>query len=91
MFPNEGGCRITRSRKITPVTSINHKRKGGYALFKKRVTVALGCMAIRTKNELMIRRGYNIRRTKEDATHHTGSMRWKFQRISFRICEFMVQ
>ena len=45
----------------------NHKRKGAYALFKKRFKVALGCMAIRTQTELMIRRVQFIR-TKEAAT-----------------------
>ena len=37
-------------------------------LFKKRFKVALGCMAIRTQTELMIRRVQFIRRTKEAAT-----------------------
>ena len=36
--------------------------------FKKRFKVALGCMAIRTQNELMIRRVQFIRRTKQAAT-----------------------
>jgi len=53
---------------ITPTSSTDHKRKGAYALFKKRVKVALGCMAIRTQTELMIRRVQLIRRTKEAAT-----------------------
>jgi len=60
-----------------------HKRKGAYALFKKRFKAALGCMAIRTQTELMIRRVQFIRRTKEAATQ--ASMRWKYQRIPFRI------
>jgi len=41
---------------ITPASSTDHKRKGTCALFKKRFKVALGCMAIRTQTELMIRR-----------------------------------
>ena len=53
---------------ITPARSTDHKRKGAYALFKKRFKVALGCMAIRTQTELMIRRVQFIRRTKEAAT-----------------------
>ncbi len=53
---------------ITPVSSTDHKRKGAYALFKKRFKVALGCMAIRTQTELMIRWVQFIRRTKEAAT-----------------------
>jgi len=53
---------------ITPASSTDHKRKGAYALFKKRLKVALGCMAIRTQAELMIRRVQFIRRTKEAAT-----------------------
>jgi len=52
---------------ITPASSIDHKRKGTYALFKKRFKVALGCIAIRTQAELMIR-VQCIRRTKEAAT-----------------------
>jgi len=43
-------------RNITPASSTNHERKGAYALFKKRFKVALGCIAIRTQAELMIRR-----------------------------------
>ena len=42
--------------------------KGGYALFKKRFKVAIGCMAIRTQTELMIRRVQFIRRTRQAAT-----------------------
>jgi len=53
---------------IIPVSSTNHKRKGAYALFKKRFKVALGCMAIRTQTELMIRRAQFIRRRKEAAS-----------------------
>ena len=53
---------------ISPASSTDHKRKGAYALFKKRFKVALGCMAIRTQCELMIRRVQFIRRTKEAAT-----------------------
>ena len=53
---------------ITPASSTDHKRKGAYALFKKRFKVALGCMAIRTQTKLMIRRVQFIRRTKEAAT-----------------------
>jgi len=30
---------------ITPASSTDHKRKGAYALFKKRFKVALGCIA----------------------------------------------
>ena len=52
---------------ITPANATNNKRKGAYAFFKKRFKVALGCMAIRTHNELMIRRVQFIRRTKEAA------------------------
>ena len=52
---------------ITPASSTDHKRKGAYALFKKRFKVGLG-MAIRTQCELMIRRVQFIRRTKEAAT-----------------------
>ena len=36
---------------ITPASSTDHKRKGAYALFKKRFKVALGCMAIRTQTK----------------------------------------
>jgi len=43
------------AENITPASSTDHKRKGVYALFKERFEVALGCMAIRTKIELMIR------------------------------------
>ena len=53
---------------ITPASSTDQKRKGAYALFKKRFKVALGCIAIRTQTELMIRRVQFIRRTKEAAT-----------------------
>ena len=53
---------------ITPASSTDHKRKGAYALFKKRFKVALGCIAIRTQTELTIRRVEFIRRTKEAAT-----------------------
>ena len=52
---------------MTPASSTDHKSKGAYALFKKRFKVALGCMAIRTRTELMIRRIQFIRRTKEAA------------------------
>ena len=52
---------------ITPASSMDHKRKEAYALFKKRFKVALG-MAIRTQCELMIRRVQFIRRTEEAAT-----------------------
>jgi len=52
---------------ITPASSTDHKRKGAYALFKKRFKAALGCMAIRTQTELMIRRVQFIRRRKEAA------------------------
>jgi len=55
---------------ITPASSTDHKRKGAYALFKKRIKVALGCMAIRTQTELMIRRVQFIRRTKEELRQH---------------------
>ncbi len=53
---------------ITPASSTDHKRKGAFALFKKRFKVALGCMAIRTQTELVIRWVQFIRRTKEAAT-----------------------
>ncbi len=53
---------------ITPTSSTDHKRKGTYAFFKKMFKVALGCMAIRTQTELMIRRVQSISRTKEAAT-----------------------
>ena len=79
---------------ITPASSTDHKRKGAYALFKKRFKVALGCMAIRTQTELMIRRVQFIRRTKEAATqaacsrntrgyHSEYGNSW-FKRIRFR-------
>jgi len=67
---------------ITPASSTDNKRKDVDALFKKRFKVALGCMTIRTQTELMIRRVQIIRRTKEAATH---CMRWKCQRISFKL------
>jgi len=59
-----------KARKFASIRkySTDHKRKGAYALFKKRFKVALGCMAIRTQCELMIRRVQFIRRTKEAAT-----------------------
>ena len=53
---------------ITLAIYTDHKRKGAYALFKIRFKVALGCMAIRTRTELMIRQVQFIRRTKEAAT-----------------------
>jgi len=53
---------------ITPASSTDHERKGAYALFKKRFKVSLGCMAIRTQAELMIRRVQFIGRTKGAAT-----------------------
>jgi len=53
---------------ITPASSTDHKKKGAYALFKKRFRVAPGCMVIRTQSELMIRRVLLIGRTKEAAT-----------------------
>jgi len=53
---------------ITPASSTDHKRKGAYALHKKRFKAALGCMAIRTQTELMIHRVQFITRTKEAAT-----------------------
>jgi len=53
---------------ITPTSSTDHKRKGAYTLFKKRFKVALGCMAIRTQTEQMIRRVQFMRRIKEAAT-----------------------
>ena len=74
------------SGNITPAT--DHKRKGTYALFKKRFKVALGCMAIRTQTGLMIRR---LQFMKNKRTCNSGSMRWKYQRIPFRIWELMVQ
>ena len=40
---------------MTPARSTDHKRKSAYALFVKRLEVALGCTAIRTQSELMIR------------------------------------
>jgi len=56
------------------VSSVSYpKRKGAYALFKKRFKVALRCMAIRTQTELMIRRVQFIRRTKEAATQADSS------------------
>ncbi len=58
-----------RSRKRnSPASSTDHKRKGAYALFKKRFKVALGCMTIRTQTELIILRVQFIRKTKEAAT-----------------------
>ena len=59
---------ILQAGNITPASSTDHKRKGAYALFKKRFKAALGCTAIRTQTELMIRRVQFIRRTKEAAT-----------------------
>ncbi len=53
---------------ITPASSVDHKRKGAYALLKKRFKFALGCMAIRTQTELMMGRVRFVRRTKEAAT-----------------------
>jgi len=80
---------LQEAGNITLASSTDHKRKGAYALFKKRFEVALGCMAIRTQTELMRCRVQFIRRTKEAATQ--AEMRWKYQRIPFRIWEFMVQ
>ena len=74
---------------ITPASSTDHKRKGAYALFKKRFKVALACMAIRTQTELMIRRVKIHKKNKRSC--NSGSMRWKYQRIPFRIWELMVQ
>ena len=59
---------LQEAGNTTPASSTDHKRKGAYALFKKRFKVALGCMAIRTQTELMISRVQFIRRTKEAAT-----------------------
>jgi len=56
------------ARNLTRTSSTDHKRKGAYVLFQKRFKVALGCMAIRTQTELMIRWVQFIRRTKEAAT-----------------------
>ena len=53
---------------ITHASSTDHKRKGAYALFKKRFKVVLGFMVIRAQTELMICRAQFIRRTKEAAT-----------------------
>ena len=53
---------------ITPSSSTDHKRKGAYALLKKRFKVTLGCIAIRTQTELMISRVQFLKRTKEAAT-----------------------
>ncbi len=53
---------------IIPMSFTDHKRKGAYALFKKRFKVSLDCMAIRTQTELMIRRVQCIRRTIEAVT-----------------------
>jgi len=52
---------------MTPTSSTDHKRKGAYALFRKRFKVAPGYMAIRTQTERMIRRVQFIRRTKDAA------------------------
>jgi len=68
------------SGNITPAT--DHKRKGTYALFKKRFKVALGCMAIRTQTGLMIRR---LQFMKSKRSCNSGSMRWKYERVPFRI------
>jgi len=59
---------LQETGKITLASSVDHKRIVEYALFKKRFKVALGCMAIKTQTELMIRRVKFIRRTKEAAT-----------------------
>jgi len=59
---------------ITPASSTHHKRKGAYALFKKRFKVALGCLVIRTQCELMIRR---VQYKKNKRSCNSGSMRWK--------------
>ena len=72
-----------------PASSTDRKRKGACALFKKRLKVALGCMAIRTRTELMIRR--NTIYTENKRSCSSGSMHWKYQRIPFRIWELMVQ
>jgi len=56
------------AEKTTPASSTDHKRKGTYALFKKRFKVVLCCMTITTQTELMIRRVQFKRRTKEAAT-----------------------
>jgi len=53
---------------IFDILTNRYRRKGAYALFKKRFKVALGCMAIRTPTELTIHRVQFIRRTKEAAT-----------------------
>jgi len=64
---------------IIPASSTDHKRKGAYALFKKRFKVALGCMAISTIYK------------KNKRSCNSGSMCWKYQRIPFRIWKLMVQ
>ena len=61
-------AKVAADSQEAPASYTDHKRKGAYALFKKRFKVALGCMAIRTQTELMIRRVQFIRRTKEAAT-----------------------
>ena len=65
---SEGDCRFTRSRKNNSCKLYRSHKERCYALFKKRFKVALGCMAIRTQTELMIRRVQFIKRTKEAAT-----------------------
>ena len=47
---------LQEAGNITPASSTDHKRKGAYALFKKRFKVALDCTVIRNQKELMIHR-----------------------------------
>ena len=76
---------------ISLTSCTDHKKKGVYALFKKRFKAELGCMAISCQNELMIHRVQFIRRTKDAATQVACVGSWKYQKILFRICECMVQ
>jgi len=49
---------------MAPARFTIHKKKGSYALFKKRLKVALGCMAIISQSEETKRRAQLIRRAK---------------------------
>ena len=52
---NKGFKQLSNTpENLTPTSSTDHKRKGAYALFKKRFKVALRCMIIRTQSALMM-------------------------------------
>jgi len=53
---SEGGCRITRSRKQNSCELYGSQKERSLRFIQEKVQVTLGCMAIRTQTELIIRR-----------------------------------